>query len=534
MARGGSPPRECLVETTGLLTQPPRLGAIHGGDDAAPCAERAGWHSGLRQDAPKLLLFLVIGVTILYHGPPERRRRRPNILVLFPDQLRHDWINSDTSSDFLVTPHLDRLRHHGVTFKRAIAASPLCAPSRACFATASNYDRAGVRTNRENLPNNSTTYYKLLQDAGYHTMAVGKLDLNKHDNLLDFGWGRLGNEHAAEWGFTSMVNCAGPIEAAAEAIDRATGSFHEPYMEFLRQHQQATAFQHDMRARDGNVAQYTMTDPTAMSDQYYLDNWITDQALALLEAAPHDREWFLIVNWNGPHPPMDITQAMLHSVHQHRYPQPVDPDAGLTPDQHNQIRRNYAAKIQNVDANIGRLLDALDVADTLVVFASDHGEMLGDRGLWGKQSPFQAAIGVPVVIAEAANFPILTDALRGTISTAPVSLIDVARTFIDVGGVRDVPASMADATSLRTILNGSCVGAGRAVQSGLASWRLLFDGQYKVIAGFGKDMLVFDLDADPYERHNLAMTPGVLPQRVQHMMQQLREEEVMAQHDVPH
>ncbi|MCP5119472.1 MAG: sulfatase-like hydrolase/transferase, partial [bacterium] len=100
-------------------------------------------------------------------------QRPPNLLLLFPDQHRYDWVGA-TPEIPVRTPNLDRIAARGTTFTNAVCASPLCAPSRACLASGKEYDNAGVDDNGTNYPLDQTTYYSLLRDAGYHVMGCGK------------------------------------------------------------------------------------------------------------------------------------------------------------------------------------------------------------------------------------------------------------------------------------------------------------------------------------------------------------------------
>ncbi|MHC5058463.1 MAG: sulfatase-like hydrolase/transferase [Planctomycetota bacterium] len=110
---------------------------------------------------------------------------RPNILFLYPDTLRYDWL--ETCGTVPVrTPNAVRLAGEGVEFTRAVTPSPLCAPARACLASGMEYDRAGVPGNDVNYPLDQASLYKLLRDSGYHVMGCGKFDLHKPE--LD--WGR--------------------------------------------------------------------------------------------------------------------------------------------------------------------------------------------------------------------------------------------------------------------------------------------------------------------------------------------------------
>ena len=104
--------------------------------------------------------------------------RQPNILFLFPDQLRHDWTGANPELT-LRTPHLDALNARGTRFSNAVCPSPLCAPCRASIASGREYPRSPVSGNEDNLPSDRPTLYSHLRDADYHTTACGKLDLIK-------------------------------------------------------------------------------------------------------------------------------------------------------------------------------------------------------------------------------------------------------------------------------------------------------------------------------------------------------------------
>ncbi|KAF1789693.1 Alkaline-phosphatase-like, core domain [Phytophthora cactorum] len=299
-------------------------------------------HSQIHLQAPQSPLLsgfdngrVQLGVHCLcgFNQPDIITEARPNILVFFPDELRFDWVNNGTSTDFLQTPNIDSIRERGVHFKRAITASPVCGPSRACFAAASHYEEVGVLTNRYNFPiNRMTTYYKLLQEAGYHTMAVGKLDLNKNDTLNSFGWNHEGNLHAEEWGFSDMVNCVGVFESSFLTEPYPNGSYIEPYTDYLLEH----------NATDiGDPRFYKDTFPNPLPDDLYNDNWVADQALRLLSEKPDDKEWFMIVNWNGPHYPMSITESMYGRMQNRSFPQPVDYTGNFTAEMHNHARRSW-------------------------------------------------------------------------------------------------------------------------------------------------------------------------------------------------
>lgn len=452
-------------------------------------------------------LFLTALVAAL--AAPAADAKRPNILVFFPDELRHDWVNNGTDTDFLNTPNIDSIRERAIKFDRTISASPICGPSRACFAAASHYEEVGVLTNYFNFPiNRLTTFYKLLRDSGYHTMAVGKLDLAKNETLHSYGWGHNGSEHAEEWGFSRMVNSVGVYESSALENPDANGSYIEPYTDYLLQFNRTDDFLQDIRDRitnghDGTERVYTDTYPNPLPDELFNDNWVADKAVELLAEKPEDKEWFMIVNWNGPHYPMSVTERMWTSVQGRQFPAPVDYDyetGNMTLEHHNRTRGDYAALIENIDSQIGRILNSVNLSDTIVVFSSDHGEMLGDKSHWSKSVPYQASVGVPLLIAGDA---VVNETLRNTSTNVGVSLIDLARTFLDIGEVEDIPNQMSDAISLRPVLEGTGELPRRVVRSAYSTWHLWFDGRFKYVTGYNDVATLYDLDNDPFERENL-------------------------------
>lgn len=424
---------------------------------------------------------------------------RPNILFLFPDQWRFDWTGLNQKLG-LKTPNLNALAGRGVTFTRAVVASPLCAPSRACLASGREYDRCGVPSNSGNYPLAQTTFYKLLRDSGgYHVMGVGKFDLNKgeHEAGID------GRKLISEWGFSDAINNHGKGDAVASGAKEA----HDPYMAYLHGRGLATAHVADFRKRRGDGA-YAGTFPTPLPDDAYCDNWLAQNGLDLLKASPKGKPWFMQVNFTGPHPPMDITARMEKLVRRRDFPQP-DRNTQHSPETHAAIRQNYAAMIENIDRWVGLYLDELkrrgEIANTLVVFSSDHGEMLGDHNRWGKHVPFQPSAGVPLIAAG-------PGVARDHRSDALVSVMDLAATYLDYANVAR-PAEM-DAKSIRAVMERRAATHRKHVLSGLEKWRMVWDGRHKLVRGFEEQPLLFDLREDPMENDSIA---GRSPEMVQRL-----------------
>jgi arylsulfatase len=145
-------------------------------------------------------------------APAILHRRRPNILFFFPDQHRFDWTGLNPDLD-VRTPHLASLARRGVAFQRAIVASPLCAPSRACLASGKEYHRARVPNNGYDYPLDQPTFYAMLREAGYHVAGCGKFDLHKKTE----DWGLDGKRLLKEWAFPTASTTRGSSTPYAAA-----------------------------------------------------------------------------------------------------------------------------------------------------------------------------------------------------------------------------------------------------------------------------------------------------------------------------
>jgi len=443
---------------------------------------------------------------------------RPNFLFLFPDQLRFDWVV--TSKLPIHTPNLDRLAARGVRFAKAYCSSPVCATSRACLASGREYDQCGVPNNDANYPLSQETYYRKLRDAGYYVGACGKLDLNKASS----GQGLDGRLHLADWGFSDMVNCGGKGDAISGWDKSRTP--HEPYMLYLQGKGFADEYAADVKERGGGRSSapdadlnYAKTYPSSLSDDAYQDNWIGRTGLEMMQGFPKEKPWHLVVNFAGPHDPLDITVRMEKTCRDRTFPQPIA-STELTPDVQNRIRQNYTAMVENIDRWVGVYIGELErrgeLENTIVVFSSDHGEMLGDHDRWGKNVPYEASLCVPLIVA---GPNIATQR-----SNALVSLIDVGATFLDYARA-DRPDGMT-AQSFRPLLEGKTNSHRDYISSGVFNWRLVTDGRFKLIRGFdpkrqpaggslpkGKDapFILYDTEKDPFENQNFADSlPGVV------------------------
>ena len=393
---------------------------------------------------------------------------QPNVLLVFPDELRYDW-GGTLFGIPLQTPNIDSLSKRGTSFRRAVVAAPVCAPSRACLASGREYDMAGVPMNFHNdFDLSIPTFYQSLQDAGYWTMVTGRDDLDKSTG----GPGLNGTTHTKALGFDDAIRCDGTTDVTFGGVP------HEPYGVWLASQRSPSGneslFEMQIRRFKELFARkygsYAIPDTTPLPDNAYQDNWIGRSAVELLTRRPKDKPFFLEVSHQAPHPPLDITKSMKETVKNRTFP--LANFTKVPDDDQLILRQNYAAKIERIDYWLGQYIDLLtsenQLNNTIICFCSDHGEMLGDRNTFAKSKPWHSAMGVPLICAG----PGVEGPSR--VIEHPVTTMDLAATFIDYAG-GDKPTNMTS-TSLRNVLSGSSeVPDRQIVHSGLNTWRAVME-----------------------------------------------------------
>jgi len=435
---------------------------------------------------------------------------QPNILFLFPDQWRWDWLGCHDGSATpygnipVNTPNIDRLAARGTRFTRCYTNSPVCSPARACLAQGVRYERCGVPSNQFNTPSDADTVFKRLRDAGYRTAITGKADLQKqlHYKGLD-GW----TPGIGQLGFIESANQCGKWDAVNSGRNRPA----DPYMASLYKSGWAEAHKQDFATRRDFKGM--PTHPTPLPRQHYTDDFCGGNALDMLQRWPvdhtgeHHAPWMLWVNFPGPHEPYDPPRCLQERYDSVNFPGPVDQQAEKFERDHQQLRRNYAAMCEGIDDWVGKLLVQVEARgeldNTLVIFTSDHGEMLGDHGRWAKSLPEEASTRVPLVAAGPGIEP-------GRICEDLVELIDISATLLSAAGIK-TPNNW-DARPLPTQGNEprdhAC--------SALGKWSMVVRDRYKLVVHQEAPDRLYDLEDDPGELTNLA-------QRMPDMVAELRD-----------
>ncbi len=421
---------------------------------------------------------------------------KPNILFLFPDQHRKEWFpykeevfeQWQMKKPQLNMPNIEKLMGKGVTFLNTITPSPLCAPARACVASGVRYDNCETFNNAYDFPFEKENMYKALRDTGYNVYGVGKFDLRK--KTCDW----FNKENYDKFGFTKAIDNEGKIDG----VNHATkfGEPKGPYLKYLDENGLMPLYLKDMIGRKNK------TNASDLPDEAYGDNWITRNAMELISSTDNKNPWFMQVNFTGPHSPFDITKSMKESVKDREFEKPFEDDGKS--ENINEIRQNYAAMIENIDRNIGELLSFLEkrgeLDNTVIVYSSDHGEMLGDFGRFSKSVPFRGSVNIPLVV-------VTPNAKRaGEYDSSIVELQDLTSTFLELAGIDKFDAS--GSKSLMPILNKEVKTHREYAFSALKTndehgFRMVCDKEFKYIEYINAESALYDIVNDVWESNNI-------------------------------
>lgn len=336
----------------------------------------------------------------------------PHILLIIDDQHRYDFLEM-TGKYPVPTPNLARMAAEGVWHRQAYSPCPLCMPARASLLTGLYGHQHGLTTNMGDWPAGLPTLPRVLQAHGYHTAAIGKLHAFEGvPERLDLTTVR---EQVMAFGYDELHEVSGKALAYYLECEWTQHMRRQGLLDAYRQLQAA-----------GRADQ-----PFPFAEANYQDVYITDHVLDWLERYDDDRPFFLCAGLVSPHPPFDAPACWLPVD---AVPPPVDnPDPAAWRAQ----RALYAGMVSLVDAQVGRMLAVLArrglLDDTLILFVSDHGEMLGDHGLGGKCYPHDPSTRVPLL----ARYPALIP--PGLQSDALVELTDLPATILHVALGADTP-----------------------------------------------------------------------------------------------
>lgn len=418
---------------------------------------------------------------------------RPNILFIMADQMAAPILPLHDPASPIQIPNLMRLATEGVVFDSAYCNSPLCAPSRFTLVTGQLPSKIGAYDNAADFPADVPTYAHYLRNLGYRTALSGKMHFCGPDQLHGYEERLTSDIYPADYGWA--VN------------------WDEPDVRPTWYHNMSSVLQAGPCVRTN---QLDFDDDTIYRARQYLYDHVRGGSerpfcLTVSMTHPHDpytipkRYWDLYEGVDIPMPRQSI-EPHEQDPHSQRLMKVIDLwDKPMPAEKIRDARRAYFGACSYVDEQIGRLLETLaecDLADdTLIIFSGDHGDQLGERGLWYKMHWFEMAARVPLIIHAPKRF----NARR---VAASVSTMDLLPTMVDlVGGTLD-PHLPLDGRSLVSHLDGG-EGHDEVIGEYMAEGTdsplmMIRRGAWKFVYSEKDPCLLFNLAQDPLERENLA------------------------------
>ena len=430
----------------------------------------------------------------------------PNILFVMTDQQRWDAMGS--SGNWVKTPALDRIAAEGVRFTECVTTTPICIPARVTLATGRYPHNNAVWNNLDyTLAPDAPTWMRAIQDLGYRTSLFGKTHLHPHRGDL------REREHLLHaYGLDDVDEIGGP-RASAKVMSHMTARWQDKGL--------LEAYRADVADRLANKPHVAR--PSVLPLDEYADVYVGQQAKHYLEGYDRDEPWFCWVSFGGPHEPWDAPEPYASMYAPEAMPVPVPRPADDHPrprgwlDYHMErstptfdpgdeaaMRANYAGNVTLIDDQIGEILEVIEqrgeLANTVIAFTSDHGEMNGDWGLIYKINFLDGALRVPMLVRTPA-----TAANGGLVSDVLVENCDLGPTLVELAG-----GALEHRQFARSLCPALEAGGGHRKEVGsefrgefmlmTADWKMALNRE-------GECYLLFDRGDDPHETRNLAGLP---------------------------
>ncbi len=426
---------------------------------------------------------------------------RPNILVIMADQLAPHFTGA-YGHKVARTPHLDALAARGKRFDAAYCNSPLCAPSRFAFMSGQHISRIAAYDNASEFRASVPTFAHYLKSLGYRTCLSGKMHFVGPDQMHGFEDRVTTDIYPADFAWTP------DWEAPNERIDK---------------------WYHNMQTvKESGLAHATFQIDYDDEVAFAAKRWLFDAArdASLGQAAPfamvasfihpHDPyvarpEWWNLYSDDDIEMPAYVPKLEDQDPFSRRLLDGIEASyVPLSAEEVRRARRAYLANVSYFDSKIGELVQTLEeigeLDNTVVIVTADHGDMLGERGLWYKMNFFEHSARVPLVMAG-------PGIVIGTAQNA-VSLVDLLPTFIDLaGGDRSILGEPIDGRSLTPLMRGEDDPIDEAIGEYCAEMTgypviMIRRGPLKYIHCDSDPPQLYDLSVDPQETRNVATDPA--------------------------
>ncbi len=443
-----------------------------------------------------------------------RKQSQPNVLLLMADQLRTDCLGC-YGNTLIHTPNIDRIAAEGVRFTSAYTSVPSCTPARSALLTGLSpwhHGMLGMTRMATRYPQEKP---RAMAEAGYYTTVVGKNHFypirnshGYHQMLLD--------EHCSYW-FDKAEQDPKIAASPEERCDYESWFWSQ--MPTGNPHATGLGW-NDHRGK-----------PFVLPERLHATSWTGDTAVNFLRTYQRTEPFYLKVSFIRPHSPYDPPARWMKRYENADLPPAVAGDwakryiprswpgndiwhGQMPPDDERRSRRAYYGSVSHVDEQIGRILEVLEqrklLNDTLILFISDHGDMLGDQHLWRKTYAYEPSAHVPMLMRWPEG---LVSERRGMTRGQPVELRDVLPTFLEAAGAS--ASRPVDGRSLLELVRGRGDGWREWIDlehnicyNASNHWNALTDAKWKYIfqAQDGEEQL-FHLEEDPRELRDLAGDP---------------------------
>jgi choline-sulfatase len=435
--------------------------------------------------------------------------RKPNILLVFTDQQRFDTIEA-LGNPIIKTPVLNNLVENGTTFSRAYTPCPVCVPARFSMHTGQMPHRTGIFEN-VGLPEGRKSFMEILSNYGYQTFGAGKMHFTFQTGL------------DTKWGFDQRA--LSEVQFSSE-ID----TFYQNY--------QKNGYDHVYEGKGSRSEMYYIPQVSQLPARLHHTSWTVDACIDYLKRRDEEKPFFLMTSFDKPHPPFEPptpwnklyrgpdmplpkrpekseTLQTLWNKFQNRYKYR---DQGIDENLIRQLKAYYYAEISFIDFNLGRLLQYLKqeklLDNTLILYTSDHGELLGDYFSFGKRCFLDSAARIPMLMRH-------PGCEKNTACETPVSLVDILPTFLEYAGIPITEDYSGE--SLLSIQDGTCnrdTIYGQYEQHGYANYMMLNEVFKYIYSAPDQKEFLFDLKTDPDETRNKAYNPLYI-QKTKEMREQL-------------
>jgi choline-sulfatase len=429
--------------------------------------------------------------------------KKRNVLFIFTDQQRYDTIEAH-GNPYIKTPVLNKLVEKGLSFTRAYSQCPVCVPARYGLLTGQAPHRTDCVDNQPTTP--QTSLMEVLSSAGYQTHGVGKMHFTfKGEQNVNYMWGFDSRDTSEE------------------------GGGQDDFRNYL----DANGYEHVFDPQGIRSEMYYIPQPSQLPERHHHSTWVVERSLDFLERRDTEKPFFLMTSFIKPHPPFETPTPWNKLYRGPDMPLPKIPDGydklitfwnrfqnrykyrdqGYDRNLIRTMKAAYYSTISFIDYQVGRLMAYLEteglMEDTLIIYSSDHGELLGDYHSYGKRSFLDSAARIPMLIQ--------APGIKGgqKIET-PVTLLDIFPTILDYANIStelDLSGESMLKLAIGEVDRELVFGQFQKEENGM--YMAVSDSFKYVYSAPDQREWLYDLKRDPDETRNVAENPLFLKKTVE-------------------